>query len=423
MNILSLNISIGIMISITLLLRKLFKNIMPNRVFCILWIVIAARMLTFIKINSKFSFWNLFIKLEAKVADYTGIVYTPEYTPLSDIVQNSYTLDSPIYILLWSIIASILGIYFIFQYIELLVISKKSSIIEDFKISYIIDKSLVKRFIQIKVTDYLTSPATLGIIRPTIYFPSSFDFRNKILLKFILLHEIGHIKHFHALIKIFFTILTCLYWYNPLVWMMYFSIDRDMEISADRFVIKEVGAENRALYARILISAAENYNKRKSFLFHFKNNLLKERVEAIMKYKKLTLGALIVTFIVPSFAFTVFATTDTVITGTELDQMEPAITAVEYGDPVDNADDIYLEVSWNELEPYIYSYGTTKAVDSYYIQGYKYVTYGYIPPKSITIVTHESGNRYEGTLSLTSYVYDASNDKYTGYYSGTVYLQ
>ena len=204
---------------------------------------------------------------------------------------------------------------------------------------------------------------------------------------------------------------------------MYFALDNDMEITTDRYVISRLGREKRAFYANILISAVKSRKKQVVFYYYFKNNIIKERVEAIMKFKKLTVGALVVTLLVPSCMFTVFATTDTIITGVELEQMELTIESVENGEPTKQMEDISIEIPWEKLEPYVVSHIETRAADSYEITDYKYVTYGKEPPEIITVTTEKNGETYKGTLELQRHIYDASTDKYTGYYSGTVYAQ
>lgn len=299
----------------------------------------------------------------------------------------------------------------------------KSLIIENEFINSVIKEQKLRRRIYIRSMKGIDSPSTLGTIRPTIFFPEHFDFSNHGTTECILLHEIGHIRHFHTLYKILSTILVCVYWYNPLVWIMYFALDRDMEITADRYVINRLGIDKRQFYADILISAAENKKRQPIFYFHFKNKLINERIEAIMKFKKLSVGAIMVTLLVPSCMFTAFATTDTAITGVEMDQMDFTVNSIEVVEPLEVMDDVSIFVSWDELAPYIVSTDTQRAVSRYEVIDYKYVTYGQMPPKSITVTTTKNGHEYKGTLDRTRCIIDDATDKYTGYYSGYIYLQ
>lgn len=422
MNILALNVSAAVMIAVTLLVRRIFKNRIPHGVFCLMWVVIAIRLFIPTDIASKYSFWNLFIRLESKVSNYTGMMFEPDYVSVSDIIQNAPMPSSPAYKILWVAVALALGLYFLCQYISLVKMSKTASDIDNINIIHLLEKKAQKRSIKIKTMSSLNSPAALGIIRPTIFFPDGYDFDNSKLTRCILLHEIGHIKYFHTLIKIISTIMVCLYWYNPFVWVMYIYLDRDMEISADRYVIKNIGVENRTIYANALIKAAEDMTRRKVFCFRFKSSQLRERIEAVIKYKKISVGALIITFIVPIALFTVFATTDTVLTGIELEQMETIVTDVEYGDTPETMEDIHLEVPWQSLVKYASADTDDSIPSSYSIQEFAYITYDLLSPKNIYITSTCLGRMYSGTLSMTKMNVDAVSGEAVGYYSGVIYL-
>lgn len=422
MNILALNVSAAVMIAVTLLVRRIFKNRIPHGVFCLMWVVIAIRLFIPTDITSKYSFWNLFIRLESKVSNYTGMMFEPDYVSVSDIIQNAPMPSSPAYKILWTSVALALGLYFLYQYISLVKVSKTASDIDDRRIIQLLENMSPKRGIKIKTLSSLDSPAAIGILRPTVFFPEGYDFDNAELTKCILLHEAGHIKYFHTLIKIISTIMVCLYWYNPFVWVMYIYLDRDMEISADRYVIKNIGAENRSFYANTLINTAEDISKRKAFCFHFKSSQLKERVEAVIKYKKMSAVALILTFVIPFTLFTVFATTDTVLTGIELEQMETIVTDVEYGDTPETMEDIHLEVPWQSLVKYASADTDDSIPSSYSIQEFTYITYDLLSPKNIYITSTCLGRMYSGTLSMTKMNVDAVSGEAVGYYSGVIYL-
>lgn len=77
MSIMSLNISVSIMIILTLLVRRIFRSYIPHSVFCFLWVVIFVRLSIPVKLDSRLSFWNVFIKLEEAIVNYSGINNSP----------------------------------------------------------------------------------------------------------------------------------------------------------------------------------------------------------------------------------------------------------------------------------------------------------------------------------------------------------
>ena len=422
MSIMSLNISVSIMIILTLLVRRIFRSYIPHSVFCFLWVVIFVRLSVPVELDSYFSFWNVFIKLEDTIAVKSGMYNLPTYNSVMDIIQNNSSPATSLHKVIWALVCVTVGVYFLFQYIGIKKETSTSSFINDEFVTRLTKEQHLFRRVHIKSMKGIDSPSVLGIIHPTIFFPEHFDFGDHEVTRCILLHEIGHIKHFHTLYKIFSTVIVCLYWYNPFVWIMYFTLDRDMEITADRFVIKQLGRDKRDFYAHILISAATNNKRQPIFYFHFKNKLINERIEAIMKFKKLSVGAIVVTLLIPSCMFTAFATTDSIWTKTKMEQIDFTVESIDYTESIETMDNISIEIPWEELEPYIVDNGQ-KALDRYEVLDYEYVTYGKLPPKSITVTATKNGHEYKGTLDRARYTYDDATDKYTGYYRGYVYLQ
>ena len=57
-------------------------------------------------------------------------------------------------------------------------------------------------------------------------------------------------------------ITVCIYWFNPMVWIMYVLVNRDIELACDEGVLKESGISTRASYALTLIQMQENREER-----------------------------------------------------------------------------------------------------------------------------------------------------------------
>lgn len=101
MNLILLNISASIMILTTLFIHKIFKKHVPHDIFCILWLVIILRLFFPIKLETRLSLWNLIIKSEHVVADFTNLPISHGYTTIADFVQNNSFVITPIYKIIW----------------------------------------------------------------------------------------------------------------------------------------------------------------------------------------------------------------------------------------------------------------------------------------------------------------------------------
>lgn len=117
-------------------------------------------------------------------------------------------------------------------------------------------KSLVSKVCiskNVYLCDDIDNSFVLGIIRPKIYLPSCLDEKEK---NYILCHEKIHIQRFDPLIKALAMLALMLHWFNPLVWIAFVCLEKDMEMSCDEAVIKKLGETIKKDYAASLLKAA-----------------------------------------------------------------------------------------------------------------------------------------------------------------------
>lgn len=127
------------------------------------------------------------------------------------------------------------------------------------------------------------SPFVFGILRPRIYIPYGLD---KVTEECVLAHERAHIKRKDHLIKPFGFLLLSVYWFNPLVWVAYVLLCRDIEYACDEKVINDLAPEARKNYALALLDCAAAHRRIVACPVAFGETGVKERVKNTMKYKK-----------------------------------------------------------------------------------------------------------------------------------------
>lgn len=116
-----------------------------------------------------------------------------------------------------------------------------------------------------------------------------------------------HIRRFDTVRKMAAALVLSIHWFNPFVWVMYALYNRDIELACDEAVVRKMNSDCRSAYAMALICMEEE--RRKFSLFsHFSKNSAEERIVAIMKTKKMTLCAGIITAALICGVTTVFAT-------------------------------------------------------------------------------------------------------------------
>ncbi len=132
----------------------------------------------------------------------------------------------------------------------------------------------------------LPSPFVMGILSPKIYLPYLPAEEEEDL---VLLHERCHIRRKDHLIKFFGWLLVSLYWFHPLVWLSYFLMAKDMEMSCDEWVITKAGAERKKEYSqRLLKFAVCKETTLGGSILGFGENETKKRIQNILEFRKIS---------------------------------------------------------------------------------------------------------------------------------------
>ena len=132
-------------------------------------------------------------------------------------------------------------------------------------------------------SENVSSPFVLGIINPRIYLPFSMNEQD---LEHVVAHEQAHIRRKDHWWKPLGFLLLTIYWFNPLMWLAYVLLCRDIELACDEKVIKELGNEQRADYTQALVACSVNRRMIAACPLAFGEVGVKERVKSVMNYKK-----------------------------------------------------------------------------------------------------------------------------------------
>jgi hypothetical protein len=133
----------------------------------------------------------------------------------------------------------------------------------------------------------------MGGVKPKIFFPKTLSSFTPSQVKHVLEHEMFHIKRLDCVWKLLSVVALCLYWYNPAVWLMCILMSRDMELSCDEAVIRNLDKTRRAAYAMSIIEIAERQINIIPIYSGFSKTATEERIEAIMKFKKKSVVAIV----------------------------------------------------------------------------------------------------------------------------------
>lgn len=141
--------------------------------------------------------------------------------------------------------------------------------------------------------DNIPSPFILGVFRPRIFLPSDIGEQ---ALGYVSAHEKAHLKRGDNLWKPLGFAVLAVHWFNPLVWIAYILFCRDIELSCDEKVIKNMDSDNKKAYSETLLA----YSTTRGFTacpVAFGEVGVKERVKGVLNYKKPAFWVIIIAVI------------------------------------------------------------------------------------------------------------------------------
>ena len=322
MSILQMSISAGVLIIAIIIIRALTLNRLPKKMFLALWCIALFRLLVPFSFSSRFSFYSMITELlKLRPSEsispiigtflYRGIPTSETMRTVEQIEPLTHTQGvrvSPLTII-WFIGMLAMIIFFTIIYIKNYKELSCSLQIRDneFLNEWILEHKILRN-IRIMQSDRIKTPLTTGIMKPRIILPKYMSMKNTPILQYILQHEYYHIRRFDMLWKLLLIAALCVHWFNPMVWVMFFMVNRDLEITCDEMVIRHFGQETKSAYAYSLIGMAEQQKKFTPLYNSFSKNAIEERIMSIMKSRKTSLVGGILACMLVIGTTTVFVT-------------------------------------------------------------------------------------------------------------------
>ena len=281
LKIVNMSISASWVVIAVLALRFCLKKA-PKWVNVLLWGIVAARMVFPFSIESVLSLIpsaetiSPTIMMEQTPSVQTGVpalnhvinpVISGSFTPAPGASANPLQIWIPVLAGIW-----LFGIAALFLY----------SAVSYWRLRRKVCEAVILRG-NIYQSEKVCSPFVLGIIRPKIYLPYHMDSRE---MGHVIAHEQTHIcRRDHWWKPLGFLLLT-IHWFNPLMWLSYVLLCRDIELACDEKVIGEMGNEQRADYTQALVTCSVGRRVIAACPLAFGEIGVKERVKSVMNYKK-----------------------------------------------------------------------------------------------------------------------------------------
>ena len=288
-----------VIILLIVVLRAVLINRLPKKTFLILWWIALIRLLVPFSIKSVTSIYSL---LQSIYSDINPVrtAQTTTFLPIHGnmpeianglseaMVQRTESIS--ILSVIWLAGLLLCFGFFAVSYIKCYREFRFSLPVEN----DILEKHPLKRSLSIRQTETIAAPLSYGVIRPVILMPKNTEWKNIYQLRYVLEHEYVHIRRLDMLTKLIMIAAVCIHWFNPLVWVMYILFNRDLELSCDETVVRRFGMDIKSVYATALISMEEKKSGLTPLCNSFSKNAIEERIRAIMKIKKTSKFAVII---------------------------------------------------------------------------------------------------------------------------------
>lgn len=134
------------------------------------------------------------------------------------------------------------------------------------------------------------APFTLGIFRPRIYLPAALTGAAR---QAVVLHERTHLRRHDPQTKPLYYAVVCLHWFNPLAWLAFRQLEREMESACDEAAVRDCDTAARNAYCESILQYALQGRLAPGSLA-FGQGSVKTRIVHLLHYRKLGAGALLV---------------------------------------------------------------------------------------------------------------------------------
>lgn len=284
-----------VIILLIVVLRAVLINRLPKKTFLILWWIALIRLLVPFSIKSVTSIYSL---LQSIYSDINPVrtAQTTTFLPIHGnmpeianglseaMVQRTESIS--ILSVIWLAGLLLCFGFFAVSYIKCYREFRFSLPVENDILEAWKEKHPLKRSLSIRQTETIAAPLSYGVIRPVILMPKNTEWKNIYQLRYVLEHEYVHTRRLDMLTKLIMIAAVCIHWFNPLVWVMYILFNRDLELSCDETVVRRFGMDIKSVYATALISMEEKKSGLTPLCNSFSKNAIEERIRAIMKIKK-----------------------------------------------------------------------------------------------------------------------------------------
>lgn len=281
---LNMSLASSVLILAVVAVRFLLRRT-PKKLVCLLWLLVALRLMIPVSINSALSAFNYighYHRFDGQLSyiEYSGHAEKPEMeihlmesVIRSDdgptMVTHSAKMYLPTLMNIWVVGMAIMLVYAAVSYLRIYQHTRVS----------------LRHRGNVYLCDSIPSPFILGLVSPRIYLPSGITREEA---RSVIAHERAHIARFDHIWKPLGYLILCVHWFNPFVWMAYILLCRDIEMACDEKVIAGMSATQKQEYSAVLLRCSTPQRIISACPLAFGEVGVKQRIKGILNYRKPT---------------------------------------------------------------------------------------------------------------------------------------
>lgn len=297
LKIVNMSITASILVFLVLVLRLLLKKA-PKWVNVLLWGLVAIRLMCPFAVESPFSLMPKtdWITQETSPKNDLYLNSVPDSIPAfvfsslgKDITVTYYPTDPKIEIhtgvnasflfsCVWLGGMTVMLLYLVFSYFHIFRRIRSAKLFQD----------------NIYTGDSVASPFVFGVIKPRICLSEAMD---AVSMSYVIAHEQAHIcRRDHWWKPLGFLLLT-VHWFNPVMWIAYIWLCRDIEMACDEKVVRDMGEIERADYSEALLECSIKRSMISACPLAFGEVGVKQRIKSVLNYRKPAFWSVVVAVI------------------------------------------------------------------------------------------------------------------------------
>ena len=257
-----------------IVLRLLLKKV-PRRVICVLWALVALRLMLPVSVESPVSMIPETTAILQEAVDTTLI--HPEAVPSdgtpTEAQEGSTATEAgggqqiSTLPLVWCVGVALMLCYLLLSYLRM---------------GHLVAEAVPEAG-NIWICDAVTTPFILGLLQPRIYLPSGLSGETK---AYVIAHEQSHLRWKDHWWKPLAFVLLAVYWFDPFVWAAYGLVCRDIEFACDERVVRRFGMAEKKAYSVALLECSVRKRLVLACPVAFGETAVAKRVRNVLNYKK-----------------------------------------------------------------------------------------------------------------------------------------